>query len=66
MEIQQTYLSVKEVAKRLNISEATVWRLIRDGELPRHKFGTRTTRIHIEDLLAFEHRGKTEKVAARS
>jgi excisionase family DNA binding protein len=52
--METQYLTVPAVAKRLNVSTSTVWRLIRQGDLPAHKFGARTTRIAVDDLQNFE------------
>jgi excisionase family DNA binding protein len=49
-------LTVKQVAERLNLSERTVWRLIRDRLLKVKRFG-RTVRISESDLNDFTDRG---------
>ena len=51
-----SYLSVTEVATRLNISVPTVWRWTRErSDFPRpKKFGTRVSRWLLADLIAFE------------
>lgn len=49
------YLRVKSVAKRLDMSESTVWRLVEQGILPKPiKLTSRTTvwcAIKIDDAL---------------
>ena len=44
-----TLLTAADVAKRLNVSKAKAYQLIRDGDLPSIHFG-RTTRVRPEDL----------------
>ena len=46
------FLSVREVAEILGVSERQVWRFIRNGDLPTHGFG-RSTRIKRSDLDDF-------------
>jgi len=45
-------LSVADVAERLNVSEKTVRRQIKDGSLPSHRVG-RNLRISEDDLRAY-------------
>ena len=49
----QEYLTMKEVAARLQVSDWTVRRLMRDGLLPFKKLGHRTVRIDPADLAAY-------------
>jgi excisionase family DNA binding protein len=44
------YCSVSEAAAKLGVSRISVWRWIRDGELPAIRVGQRITRIAQEDL----------------
>lgn len=44
----------KEVAARYNVSEDTVWRWVRTKKLPAVKIGSRSYRVRLEDLIAFE------------
>jgi len=44
-----TLLTAADVAKRLKISNAKAYQMIRDGDLPSIRFG-RTTRVRPEDL----------------
>ena len=44
------FLTVKQVAERLNVSERTVWRWIRESRLKVKRFG-RTVRISESDLI---------------
>lgn len=46
-------LTRREAAERLGITEWKLGELVRRGELPEIRFGTRTTRIHPDDLDAF-------------
>jgi excisionase family DNA binding protein len=45
-------LGVKEVARTLGVGERTVWDLIRHGELPSIRIGTRRV-VAVDTLLAF-------------
>lgn len=45
----KTYMSVPEVAKYLGISPQTIYRLIRNNELPALKIG-RTVRVCLQDI----------------
>ena len=44
------YCSVSEAAAKLGVSRISVWRWIRDGELPAVRVGQRITRIAEDDL----------------
>jgi excisionase family DNA binding protein len=48
----ERFLSVAEVAKRLDVAEKTVRRKIASGELPAHRVG-KLLRIGERDLVAF-------------
>lgn len=37
----EEFLTVEEVSKELNLSPYTVREMLRDGEMPGHKFGTK-------------------------
>ena len=57
---QSTYLTVKDVARKLNIHPRTVRRMIVDGELPAIQIGKRGDyRIAPEALLNYELQNKT-------
>ena len=43
------FLSLREVAEELHISERSAWRLVEQGEVPVHRFGA-STRVKREDL----------------
>jgi len=45
-------LPVREVAEQLSVSQATAWRLLRRGQLPRVKVGT-ATRVPADAVAAF-------------
>jgi excisionase family DNA binding protein len=49
------FLSIREVAEELGISERSAWRLVEQGELPVHQFGS-STRVKREDLDAYIER----------
>ena len=46
------FLTVRQVAERLQVSDRQVWRWIETGELLPTRFG-RSVRIHIDDFRAF-------------
>ena len=46
---EQELFSVKEVAAKLGVSKDTIWRRIRNGELPHHRIG-RSVRIRWADV----------------
>ena len=45
----EQFLSVRAIAEELFISERSVWRLVENGELPVHDFGS-STRVKREAL----------------
>ncbi len=53
------FLTIRRVADELGISERSVWRLIEDGDLPAHKFGS-STRIRRSDLDDYIKRSRRE------
>lgn len=53
-----TYLTVKEVARRMRVSPMTVYRLVQDGSIPATKF-RRSFRIDQADLDNFINNSKT-------
>jgi excisionase family DNA binding protein len=46
------FYTVNQVAEMLTMSARSIWRRIKDRELPVHKFG-RAVRISHPDLMAF-------------
>jgi excisionase family DNA binding protein len=50
--IMPEYLSIKDVAEHLNVGYKTVYRLVRQGEIPAAKVGG-VYRIHRDDLRAY-------------
>ncbi|MDQ3228016.1 MAG: helix-turn-helix domain-containing protein, partial [Chloroflexota bacterium] len=44
------YYTVAQAAALLGVSRVSVWRWIRDGQLPAQRLGQRTTRIKREDV----------------
>jgi len=45
-------LTVREVAERLSVCRATVYRMIDDGKLPAVRVSSGTVRVLAENLLA--------------
>jgi excisionase family DNA binding protein len=47
------FFSIPETAKMLSISESTLWRYIKSGEVTTHRFGRRVVvpRTYLESLL---------------
>jgi prophage regulatory protein len=55
MTAEKTYLTVNEVAARLNVSVSSVWRWKRDGAFPSAvRVGTGSTRWRLSDIEAWE------------
>ncbi len=55
MTAEKTYLTVNEVAARLNVSVSSVWRWRRDGSFPRAvRVGAGSTRWRLADIEAWE------------
>ncbi len=46
------FLTIRQVAARLQVSERSVWRWISDKELIVHRHG-RWTRVHVDELERF-------------
>lgn len=44
------FLTTREVAERLHVSERTAWRLIQQGPLPSHYVSPRSRRVRLSDL----------------
>lgn len=56
------YLSDKSVASRYDSSRATVWRWVKEGQLPRPvKLTNGSTRWKITDLEAWEAKQEAEQ-----
>ena len=61
--MDDSFLTLIEVADRLRVSRLTVWRYVNAGHLPAYKFG-RDLRIKKSELEVFiESRRKTGKKA---
>ena len=58
----QRFLTIRQVAEELGVSERSVWRLVEDDELPTHSFGS-STRIKREDLDAYIERCRRRRNA---
>jgi excisionase family DNA binding protein len=56
-------LTIDEVAKLLKVHKSHVFKLMKEGELPVVKRGSRYTRILGSDLMAFIQRHRTGKSA---
>ena len=52
MKHEKEYLTIKEVAKRLNVGAKIVWKLIKENLIPVVHFGYRTLRIPSDQLEA--------------
>src|SRR5262249_31498875 len=48
----ETLLRDRDVAVRLNVSRASVWRLVKSGRLPSVRIGVGSTRFRPEDVDA--------------
>jgi excisionase family DNA binding protein len=53
MKKKETLLAVKEVAKLLNVSESTMWRMLRERQLQVVRMAKRITRIKRSDIEAY-------------
>lgn len=51
--LEDRLLTVKEAAETLRVTEWTIYRLMKRGQLPFIKVGKRFTRIRRRDLEAF-------------
>lgn len=47
---ERDYVRVAEAAKRLRVSQPTIWRWIKAGRLPAYRVGPKTIRIKVADL----------------
>lgn len=65
-EYQSSYYSVGAVALLLGVSDETVHRWIRSGDIKAYRFGERCTRIHAEDVAAFVKAAGTQNPAEPS
>jgi excisionase family DNA binding protein len=54
------FLTVPQVAERLNVKESFVRRLVFEKRIRYSKFGDRTLRIAEDDLQAFVDAGRVE------
>ena len=53
----RVFLTIKETAEELRVSERSVWRWVEDGALPVHKFCS-STRVSQKDLNDYINRSK--------
>ena len=51
-------LTVKQAAQELSVTPDLIYREIRAGNLTAYRIGTRTIRIHPEDLQEYQSRQK--------
>jgi excisionase family DNA binding protein len=58
------FLTVKDIAKYLNLKELAVYRLLKDGKLDHFKFG-RQIRVKQEDFEMFLQASKISKPPGR-
>lgn len=56
---EHTWLSTKEAARRLGISNRTLYRLIDEGQVTAYKFG-RVIRLTDDDVQAFLDRARIQ------
>lgn len=54
------FLRIRDVSDKLDVSDRSVWRLVEDGQLPVHKFGS-STRIRRKDLDAYIDRCRYQR-----
>jgi putative molybdopterin biosynthesis protein len=57
-ELKETFMTTRELADLLRVSEMTVRRLVNRGEIPCYRFG-RKMRFLVEDVQKFMTRSKT-------
>ena len=55
--VVKSLLTYQDVAKILQVTDRTVWQLVKDGVLPAVRFG-RIVRIDPEDLTVFIRKAK--------
>src|SRR3989304_5507648 len=48
--IEEEFVSIREAAKLLHVSQSTIWRWINHGELPAYRFGYRRVLLKKADL----------------
>lgn len=58
-------LTIDEVAQLLKVHRSHVFRLMKDGELPIVRRGTRYTRILRSDLMAFVQKYRKEAIPTK-
>jgi excisionase family DNA binding protein len=56
LDIDTYYLKVGEVAERLSLDESTVYKMVRERELPSVRLGKKAVRIPAAGLEAYLHR----------
>jgi excisionase family DNA binding protein len=63
--MEDELLTVEEAAKRVKMHPVTVRRLLRDGQLPGRKVGTRQWRVSAAALKSYMESGPTLDVPAK-
>lgn len=63
--MENQLLTTKEVAKFLRVSETTIYRLVKRGELPAIKRGKGYTRFRKSQIEAFLDRYTTEAIPSK-
>lgn len=56
------FLTLREVAEELGISERSAWRLVEQDKLPAHEFGA-STRVSREDLDGYIENSRRQRDA---
>lgn len=54
-EIKASFLTVKLLSSRWNVSSRHIWRIVQSGDLRVHHFG-KAARFAIDDVIDFERR----------
>jgi excisionase family DNA binding protein len=65
MAIEDELLTIDEAASLLKVHTSHIFRLMRSGELPFVKRGSRYTRILKSDLMAFVQKHRKEAIPAK-
>jgi excisionase family DNA binding protein len=60
------FLTYKEAAVKIGVSEARVYRLLRDGEIHNVKVGPRERRIPLSECVAYADRLIAEQIGEAS
>ena len=66
MKKEDNLITVAEVARILNVSKTTVWRVLQRGELPSVRIGKRPVRVRKSDLAHYIVKSNSLAVRARA